>query len=256
MAIREPVTGKYEDLSTENVREGTPMEPTPLQTDGSFAPVGPLPPAPLQPRPKKTGSRILAALFGALLAVLLIGAAVWLATGVGLLRLMGLGSGGVRINVDQPTVVKQIQQLQRLETVSYTMDKIIGGSRDNPYLPKFLAGDRILLVVHGEVVAGVNLASLQPGDVVVQGRSISLHLPPAEVFATRLDNTKTRVYSRDTGLFTSPDPTLESDVRAEAERQLQQAALLDGILKSADTNARSTVGGMLQGLGFSQVTLQ
>src|SRR5271165_7611916 len=109
--------------------------------------------------------------------------------------------GRVLINVDQPTVVRQIQRLQRLETVSYTMDKIISGEHDNPYLPKFLVSDRLLLVVHGEVVAGINLASLQPGDVQVQGQTVAIHLPPAEIFSTRLDNAKTKVYSRDTGLF-------------------------------------------------------
>jgi hypothetical protein len=206
--------------------------------------------------PRRSFSWLKGVLAGTLLTLLLIGLAVWLATGVGLLRLMGLQGGGVRINVDQPTVVRQIQQLQRLETVSYSMDKIIGGARDNGYLPKFLAGDRILLVVHGEVVAGVNLASIQTSDVIVQGHSISLRLPPAEIFSTRIDNAKSRVYSRDTGLFTSPDPNLETEVRQAAERELQQAAVTDGILKSADANARSTVSGMLAGLGFSQVTLQ
>ena len=196
-------------------------------------------------------------LVGSLATILFIGLAVWLSTGVGLLHLMGfMRGGGLKFNIDQPTVVQQIQRLQKLETVSYTMDKIIGGARDNAYLPKFLAGDRILLVVHGEVVAGVNLGNIKPSDVTVQGHSISLHLPPAEVFSTRIDNAKSKVYSRDTGLFSSPDPNLESEVREEAERQLQQAALVDGILKSADQNARSTVSGMLTGLGFTQVALQ
>jgi hypothetical protein len=210
------------------------------------------------PPPKKSFSGLKGLILGSLVTILFIGAAVWLSTGVGLLHLMGLlkNNGGIRINVDQPTVVKQIQLLQKLETVSYSMDKIIGGERDNAYLPKFLAGDRILLVVHGEVVAGVNLASIQSSDVSVSGRSISLHLPPAEVFSTRIDNAKSRVYSRDTGLFSSPDPNLESEVRQEAERQLQQAAVVDGILKSADQNARNTVSGMLTGLGFSKVALQ
>jgi Protein of unknown function (DUF4230) len=212
----------------------------------------PLPPL------KKSFSWLRGLVIGSLVTILFIGAAVWLSTGVGLLHLMGLwkSNGGIRINIDQPTVVKQIQQLQKLETVSYSMDKIIGGERDNAYLPKFLAGDRILLVVHGEVVAGVNLANIQPSDVSVSGRSISLHLPPAEVFSTRIDNAKSRVYSRDTGLFSSPDPNLESEVRQEAERQLLQAAVVDGILKSADQNARNTVSGMLTGLGFSKVALQ
>ena len=199
---------------------------------------------------------LLSLLIGALLALLIVGVAVWISTGIGLLRLIGLVRGGATvINVNQPTVVRQIQQLQRLETVDYTMDKIISGERDNPYLPKFLVGDRLLLVVHGEVVAGVDLGKVQPGDVSVNARSISLRLPAAEVFSTRIDNAKTRVYSRDTGLFSTPDPNLESEVRQEAERQLQQAALQDGILKTAQQNAHNTLGSMLKGFGFDQVQI-
>lgn len=202
-------------------------------------------------------SGLLGVFLGILLTIGVIGGAVWLSTGVGLLRLLGMfRTGQTSINVSQPTVVRQIQQLQRLETVTYTMDKIISGERDNPYLPKFLAGDRLLLVVHGQVIGGVDLAKVQPSDVVVHGETITFHLPQAEVFSTVIDNAKTRVYSRDTGLFTSPDPNLESDVRQEAERQLQLAALQDGILKSADQNARNTLASMLKGFGFSQVEIQ
>src|SRR6266852_5148817 len=71
------------------------------------------------------------------------------------------------IDVSQPTVVNRIQQLQRLETVVYTMDKIVSGAKENPIFPDFLAGDRLLLLVHGEVVAGIDFSSLKPGDVRV-----------------------------------------------------------------------------------------
>jgi hypothetical protein len=70
---------------------------------------------------------------------------------------------------------------------------------------------------------------------------------------TRIDNSKTRVYSRDTGLFSSPDPNLESQVRQEAERELQEAALQGNILKTADDNARSTLSALLRSLGFTNV---
>jgi hypothetical protein len=216
-------------------------------------------PPPLVTRGKSRGLYrwILGALLGAVLTVILIGALVWLSTGLGLLHLLGmLHDGKTKINVDQPTVVHQIQQLQRLETVSYTMDKIISGEHGNDYLPKFLAGDRLLLVVHGEVVGGISLAGLQAGDVQVQGQKVSIHLPAAEVLSTRIDNARTRVYSRDTGLFSSPDPNLESEVREEAERQLLQAALQDGILKLAADNARNTISGMLKGFGFHEVDIR
>ena len=135
------------------------------------------------------------------------------------------------------------------------MNVISSGERENPILPNFLAGDRLLLVAHGEVIAGMDLAKLQQADVEVRGNSVSVHLPPAEILTTRLDNDRTRVYSRDTGLFSSPDPSLEGEVRAEAERQLRAAALQEGILKTADTNARQTVHSLLLGLGFANIQI-
>jgi hypothetical protein len=84
---------------------------------------------------------------------------------------------------------------------------------------------------------------------------VDLNLPEPAVFSTRLDNARTRVYTRETGLFTSPDPQLESEVRREAERQLTQAALDGGILKNAAANARTTLTSLLLGLGFETVNI-
>lgn len=194
---------------------------------------------------------------GALLSIVLVAVVVWAVTGFGLFELSRMARGGaVHITVDQPTVIRQIQALQRLESVSYTMDKIIVGERENPILPKFLAGDRLLLVVHGEVIAGVDLSKVQPNDVAIHERAVHIRLPHAEIFTTRLDNSKTRVYSRDTGIFSSPDPNLEGEVRQEAERQLSAAALQDGILKTADQNAHQTITSLLTGLGFKQVEVE
>jgi len=157
------------------------------------------------------------------------------------------------IDVNQPTVVDRIQRLQRLETVVYTMDKLVTGAKENPIFPDFLAGDRLLLMVHGEVVAGIDFANLKLGDVKVDGKQIHLHLPASQVFRTRIDSAKTRVYSRQTGLLVPTDPNLETQVRQEAERQLQEAALADGILRTAQQNAASTITSLLQGLGFEKV---
>jgi len=157
------------------------------------------------------------------------------------------------IDVSQPTVVDRIQRLQRLETVVYTMDKLVTGAKENPIFPDFLAGDRLLMMVHGEVVAGIDFSNLKPADVKVDGKQIHLHLPASQVFRTRIDSAKTRVYSRQTGLLVPTDPNLETQVRQEAERQLQEAALGDGILRTAQQNAASTISSLLQGLGFEKI---
>lgn len=204
----------------------------------------------VQPSNRKTPApRMVWLLFGAALAaVVMVWLVVWLWPSVGVL----LRSRSI-INIDQPTVVRQIQQLQRLETVRYSMEKIISGEHDSPYLPKFLVSDRLLLVVYGEVIAGVDLRKIGASDVRIRDRRVTIRLPKSEILVVRLDNSKTRVYSRDTGLFSSPDPHLESEVREEAERQLQQAALQDDVLKSAEENARAALAAILRGLGFEQI---
>lgn len=163
--------------------------------------------------------------------------------------------GGSRLDLSRPTVVQQIQQLQRLETVVYSMEKIVTGSQESRFLPRLLAGDRLLLIVHGDVTAGVDLAALDPSNVQITGTSVDLKLPDPIVFATRVDNGRTRVYARETGLFSSPDPELESETRREAERQLTQAALDGGILKTAAANAQATLTSLLQALGFEKVNV-
>lgn len=203
--------------------------------------------------PRPSSSWLKGVIAGVLIAILAGALIVWLATGIGLLRLLRSYSGGSLFPVDQPTIVRQIQQLQRLETVRFSMDKIISGEHDSPYLPKFLVSDRLLLVVHGDVIAGVDLRQLQSQDVSIAGKTISVRVPKSQILVTNLDNSKTRVYSRDTGLFSSPDPNLESEVRQEAERELQDAALQDNILKTADDNARSTLSALLRSLAFTSV---
>ena len=104
------------------------------------------------------------------------------------------------------------------------------------------------------------MSKMQPDSVEITegrgGRSIRLTLPPSEVFVTTLDEQKSRVYTRDTGLFVKADPNLETLTRQKAQTQLQAAALSDGILDTATKNARATVTAMLEGLGFEHVEIR
>jgi hypothetical protein len=152
-----------------------------------------------------------------------------------------------------PAVVQRIQRLNRLETVVYSIDTVVEGAKSSPVLPDLLAGDRILLVVHGQSIAGIDLSQLKPEDVRIDGQSIHITLPASQLFTTALDNQHTRVYLRSTGVLVPADPNLETDTRAKAEQQIQQTALADGILDTARKNARSTITTLLYSLGFHQV---
>src|ERR1700686_1061476 len=215
------------------------------------------------PRSARSSAAVVFALvIGLILGVAAIGSLGWLMlsrnSGRELLShlLSAVTGRTIRIDVSQPTVVDRIQRLQRLETVIYTMDKLVTGAKENPLLPDFLTGDRLLMLVHGEVVAGIDFSNLKPSDVKVEGKQVHLHLPAPKVFSTRIDSTKTRVYSRQTGLLVPTDPDLETQVRQEAERQRQEAAMAEGIMRTAQQNGISTITSLLQGLGFEKIEFE
>jgi len=175
-------------------------------------------------------------------------------------RLAAMISGRPLNIVSASQVVEKIQRLNRLETVVYSLDTVEETTESNPVLPDAIAGDKLLMIVHGQTIAGVDLSQLKPDSVEITdtggSRSIRLTLPPSQVFFTNIDNDKSRVYARDTGLFVKADPNLETVTRAKAQADLQQAALADGIIDAATKNAHATVTAMLEGLGFEHVDVR
>jgi Protein of unknown function (DUF4230) len=173
-----------------------------------------------------------------------------------LAALWSLLSGRNTRITSEGSVIERIQRLQRMETVVFNMDKIVTGEKDNPILPDFIAGDRLLMIVHGQVVAGIDFSRLKNGDVKIEGKAVRIHLPNPQILITRLDNARTKVYSRNTGILVRVDPNLETQVRQEAEGELLQEAALGGIITNARDNARATVTTLLMGMGFEKVEVE
>ncbi|HWE85426.1 MAG TPA: DUF4230 domain-containing protein [Terracidiphilus sp.] len=194
---------------------------------------------------------------GSLMAGAALGLVLVIAAVAGISNLARLLTGRSTVmDTSAPAVVDKIRQLSRLEAVDYTIDKIVEGDRQSQLMPNFLAGDRLLLVAHGEVIAGVDLDQMDGKRVRVEGDSVHVTLPPPQVLVARLDNAQTRVYSRETGLLVAADPNLESEARATAEQEITKAALADGILDKARQNTRAAVTGLLYALGFRRVDVQ
>lgn len=156
---------------------------------------------------------------------------------------------------DPVVIVTEIQDLARLETASYSFEKVLRAERGQQDLLWGALGESLLFVAHGDVVAGVDLAKMQPRDLqVVDPETVMVHLPEAEIFSVRLDNEKSYVADRDTGLLASADPQLETEVRRSAEAELRAAAEESDILTRADQNAEAYMTNFLQGLGFTNIT--
>ncbi len=160
----------------------------------------------------------------------------------------------VTIDTRQPAVIEKIRALSKLETVHYEMEKVISG-KSSTSLPEFLVGDKILLVAHGEVVAGIDLSKIKSEDIVVDGDQVTITVPEPEILYSKLDNDKTYVYDRQTGIFSKPDPNLETQIRQTAEQEIVNAALEDGILARAQANGEQVIRTLLAGLGYPDVEI-
>ena len=150
---------------------------------------------------------------------------------------------------DPVTYINEIRALARLETIQYTVEKVVTIEQGQGSFG-FLFGDKILFIGHGTVIAGIDLEKLQPEDMRYENGVLTVKLPPAEIFIAALDNEKSRVYDRETGALTRPDINLETLVRQSAEQEILKAALEDGILEQAQANAEAYLFKFFAALGF------
>jgi len=155
-----------------------------------------------------------------------------------------------------PDVITQVRELSRLEGVSYHVERVVDLKDQQQTLFGLVkAADAILLVASGDVVAGVDLGQLREGDVIVSAdrQTVTLHLPPAEVFSARLDSDRTYVHTRTTDLLAQRKESLETEARQAAERTLQRAAEDAGIVQRAEESVGRTVRTLVRSLGFAKV---
>lgn len=161
--------------------------------------------------------------------------------------------------IPSPTpIIVNITELGRLETTEFAMRTVIDLEKDPSNLWEQIVGtDKLMLIAEGEVVAGFDLQKVdQKKDMKVQGTTIKLTLPAPEILYSRIDNEKSYVYERKTGLLVKPDPTLESRARLLAEKNLVEWAEQRGIYQKAETSGRVYLENFLRSLGFTDITIE
>ena len=156
---------------------------------------------------------------------------------------------------DPVTIIHEVRSLARLETIKFSLEKIITAETRQGVF-EWLVGDRLLFVAHGEVIAGVDLIKLTMEDLRLEDDVLYVTLPEAEIFVVAIDNQKSYVYDRETGIFTHGEVDLETEARRAAELEIEQSALEDGILDLAAQNAESFLGRLFVDLGYAKVVFE
>jgi hypothetical protein len=154
---------------------------------------------------------------------------------------------------DPVTIIHEVRALARLETIQYSVEKVIT-SEVNQGLFGPLFGDKLLFVAHGIVIGGIDMSKIRPEQMKLEDGTLTIQLPPAEVLITTLDNQKSYVYDRETGLLTKGFTELETSARQAAEQEIYKAAIEDGILDMANQNAEVFLENFFNSLGYKTLS--
>ncbi|PJE62385.1 hypothetical protein COU88_05295 [Candidatus Roizmanbacteria bacterium CG10_big_fil_rev_8_21_14_0_10_39_6] len=163
---------------------------------------------------------------------------------------------GTTIRTNRAAVIKEMRNLQRIETAAFTIEKIVDGGTNGTIFQQLLFGDKILLIARGQVIAGFDLSQISEKDIVIEDNNIIVTLPKPQILVATLDNAQTRVYDRKRGILNPGDINLESKVREAAQKSIEEAACQSGILTQASDNARKQLTSILSALGFIQISIQ
>jgi hypothetical protein len=156
--------------------------------------------------------------------------------------------------IDVAALVTQVRELNRLETAAMRVMHVGRISQTYKMVPNALGGDEITFLAEGDVIAGIDMARLKPEDVWRSpDGTINLRLPAAEILVARVDNQKSRVLTRDTGVLRRRDVDLETRARQHAEENIRREAISKGILNIAAQSGEKKLAGFLNTLGFEQV---
>src|SRR5512146_44792 len=109
---------------------------------------------------------------------------------------------------DPATYITQVQSLARLETIQYSVEKVITAEIGQGTFG-FLFGDKLLFVAHGTVIAGIDMGKMQASDLQLNNGQLHVKLPASEVFIAALDTDKFYAHARHTGAPTRGDQILE-----------------------------------------------
>jgi hypothetical protein len=165
------------------------------------------------------------------------------------------GVGSATRAYSTPALLKQVQALSELVTIKYVIEKVevLEVPSENVVGQMIGSENRMLLLAHGIVKAGIDLERLKPEDLRVEGKSIILKLPPPQITDAYLDEKETQVIDRQTGLLAPSAKDLEQATRRNALDAIRRAARASGILSEADMRARSQLTTLFTQLGFEDV---
>ncbi|MFM7068033.1 MAG: DUF4230 domain-containing protein, partial [Actinomycetes bacterium] len=140
--------------------------------------------------------------------------------------------GSDTVDRSAPAVLERIRELEEFTAAEGQFTETIDLETDAKYLPSFLKGERVIAAVRGNVAATVDFGKLDDRAIRVSEdrRQITLRLPAPVLQSADIEESATKILSRDRGVidrvddFFSGNPVDDSNLYRTAERKVNESA--------------------------------
>jgi ABC-type phosphate transport system auxiliary subunit len=152
--------------------------------------------------------------------------------------------------VTQNMVLKEITTMGKLELINYQFKDVVESEIKKTLFPDAKA----LLIVSGHAIGCIDLTKVQGENINQQGDSLFIRLPKAELCVNKVDHSQSRVY--DTNMFALTDEAeLVDEAYKQAEAQITDAALEQGILEQSQVQAQKILVPLLEKISGKKVKI-
>ncbi len=178
-----------------------------------------------------------------------------------LVVILGSGVAGIYLYksiTDKPIIksehqltVEKIEKMGKLELVRITIKDVQEQTIPRP-MP--LPDAKALLIVVGEVSAGIDLKKVTMADIVDSETQITVTLPKPQMLMARIDHSKSKIYDVKGGLWNTVE--LLDDAYKAAEVKIRQAAAETGYVEICKKNARELLTPLFGELARKKIVIE
>ena len=153
-------------------------------------------------------------------------------------------------------VLEQVKDISELNTVEMYFNEIIDFKNaklfNNFQIP--FTENSFIFTVKSKVKAGVDLSSIDEGDIAISGKSLIIQLPNPTITSKEILSYK--VYDEKNGLFN--EVTTEDTLKALElfEKDMEEQALSSGIIEKSKENTEHIIRNLFLSYGFESIELE
>ena len=153
-------------------------------------------------------------------------------------------------------VLEQVKDISELNTVEMYFNEIIDFKNaklfNNFQIP--FTEKSFIFTVKSKVKAGVDLSSIDEGDIAISGKSLLIQLPNPTITSKEILSYK--VYDEKNGLFN--EVTTEDTLKALElfEKDMEEQALSSGIIEKSKENTEHIIRNLFLSYGFESIEIE